>query len=98
MTLSELLMLERRRGPRRDQPALEQHLPPGRLLLSCAHSGCPVIGLTLTLDETPHLDESSSPVQWSRSIPDVLPCPVCGEPLAPHGFERSPGPSSATGS
>ncbi len=85
VTLSELLTLERKRGPRPGGDCL----PPGRLTLSCVRAGCPVKGLTLTLDETPHLDESSSPVTWSRSIPDVLPCPVCGEPLAPHGFERS---------
>ncbi len=53
----------------------------GTLKLGCSRAGCPVTTLTLAVDERLVCHATG------LLVPGTLPCPVCGESLAPHGFE-----------
>lgn len=87
MTLTELLTIHRNLhepedfGPHGHTNGYDDGLV-GTLMLSCPRAGCPVTTLTLAVDE--RLVSHNTGIL----VPSTLPCPVCGGPLAPHGFEN----------
>jgi len=82
LTLTELLTISRNFKEPED-PYIDGYNDGlvGTLKLGCSRAGCPVTTLTLAVDERLVCHATG------LLVPGTLPCPVCGESLAPHGFE-----------